>query len=107
MNNFISNYILKGIIQINTDYQFSTSSLNSKNFYDLLIKLQQKDQFKMQSDLQLTSQFLLSNRDLDSLLEDSSDSQNSSTSHSSCHDAAAYDCQELCCLLKFSALEEF
>ena len=94
----------------------STDKLNRQNLYDLLLKLQQNDQLKLNNDSHLTSQFYLNSKEIDNLFI-----RNSSIAESNenLDDLASleitsllpsiqkpFECQELCCLLKFVALDE-
>lgn len=95
----------------------STNSLNTQNLYDLLLKLQQNDQLKLDTSSQLTSQFFLNSKELDSLLNNPIEFNQTQTLPLLSDDLAGieltslppskqFECQELCCLLKFVALDE-
>lgn len=61
----------KGIITINSDSPLSTQNLNQENFYNLLLKLQQSNQLELNNQ-SLTSQFYLSQEELNQLIADPS-----------------------------------
>jgi len=94
--------------------------MNSRSFYDLLMRLHRTDQLKMRDD-DLIGEFLMGGKEVDTLIH--SDESSSSCSSSgvfvnsssrgldSCvlnHQQAipAQECQELCCLLNFTPLED-
>jgi hypothetical protein len=58
----------KGIMTINSTYPIPTDSLNTDILYNLLVKLQRNNQLEVNKD-SLTSQFYLSSKDLNILLE--------------------------------------
>ena len=57
----------KGLITINSDSPLSTQNLNQESFYNLLIRLQQNNQLQLDNQ-SLTSQFYLSQEELDKLI---------------------------------------
>lgn len=111
----------------------STNALNPQNLYDLLLKLKQTDQLKLDANSpHLTSQFYLKQSEVDLLLNNCNTTSNVSGSLEtssasmitndlnendlnslndlelpSLTQANTFECQELCCLLKFVALDEF
>ena len=118
MNDMTNNY--------NNSINSTTNSLNTQNLYDLLVRLQQNDQLRLDTDSQLTSQFYLNSKQLDSLLNNPVEGNQSQTDqfiHNEneladleglniasltplANDFKPFECQELCCLLKFVALDE-
>ena len=97
----------------------STSTLNSKNLYELLIKLQRTDQLKIQNEC-IIGEFFTSSKEIEPLLQVNVNNNNYGNNGgtlnaelNSClynHQQvvkSADECQELCCLLKFNQLDNF
>jgi len=101
-----------GSITINSCNCLPTNSLNSDNLFNLLKKLEQNNQLQLSND-SLTSEFFMTPEELDSLLgpnptlfDDPLPPQIFPTEIPiEPNEPIKYQCQELCCLLKFHALE--
>ena len=59
----------KGFITVDSDNKLSTDSLNKEHFYNLLVKLNQNDKLELNDGSLLTSQFYLTQEELNSLLK--------------------------------------
>jgi hypothetical protein len=116
-------------MNINEIEPVSTNALNTQNLYDLLVRLQQNDQLKLDTgSQQITSQFYLNSKQLDSLLNNPDEANINEENRSDNNlnipneltdlddlnisslpqfNTNPFECQELCCLLKFVALDEF
>jgi hypothetical protein len=93
--------------------------INSRSFYDLLMRLHSSDQLKMRDD-DLKGEFWMSSKEVGTLIQSDESSSCSSSGvfvksaslgPDSCvlnHQQAlpAQECQELCCLLNFTPLED-
>ena len=107
------------IINLNETSETSTDKLNRQNLYNLLLKLRQNDQLILNyNDSHLTSQFFLNTNEIDNLFNNESVAVCESNENN-VDDLASLEitsllpsirqpfvCQEICCLLKFTALDE-
>ncbi|CAF0729133.1 unnamed protein product [Brachionus calyciflorus] len=59
----------KGVFTVNRDNVVLTENLNQENFYNLLVKLQQNNKLELNNESCLTSQFYLSQEELNLLID--------------------------------------
>jgi len=107
----------KGFITVDSDNKLSTDSLNKEHFYNLLVKLNQNDKLELNDGSLLTSQFYLTQEELNSLLkpnEEPNSTNDLNIAYSTNLDCSELtpettfssikidnsQCQEICCLLK-------